>query len=165
MLKTNEIFARLPEPVTGQIFDYLTKEQPNLIAILVDTLAREQKLRPVFVQRKSEADRRTWIKAGLGKARHAGDAAHLLQIWLVGAQAKLLCDFLDGLGIPHDENGTIEDLPAAPEKAKLAEAVDKLFTTHDPATIAVYLHAFQATDENGWSSLEELLAEDPRLKL
>jgi hypothetical protein len=51
MLKTNEIFSRLPEPVAGQIFDYLQKEQPNLISIVVDTLAREQKLRPGFVER------------------------------------------------------------------------------------------------------------------
>lgn len=165
MLKTNEIFSRLPDPVADQLFNYLQKEQPNLVSIVVDTLAREQKLRPVFVQRKSDADRRAWLKKGLGQNRHAGDAAHLLQIWLVGAQAKLLCDFLDGLGIAHDENGTIEDLPAAPEKAKLAEVVEQLLTKHDPATIAVYLHAFQATDEKGWDSLEQLLKEDARLKL
>jgi hypothetical protein len=165
MLKTNEIFSRLPANVTDQLFDYLQKEQPNLVAIVVDTLAREQKLRPVFVQRKSETDRRAWLKKGLGQNRHAGDAAHLLQIWLVGAQAKLLCDFLDGLGIAHDENGTIEDLPPAPEKAKLTEVIDKLLATHEPAVVAVYLHAFQATDEKGWESLEELLKEDPRLKL
>jgi hypothetical protein len=165
MLKTNEIFSRLPEPVAGQIFDYLQKEQPNLISIVVDTLAREQKLRPIFVQRKTEAERRAWLKKGLGQNRHAGDAAHLLQIWLVGAQAKLLCDFLDALGFAHDENGTLEELPPAPEKAKLTEAVDKIMATHEPAVVVVYLHAFQATDEKGWSTLEELLGEDARLKL
>jgi hypothetical protein len=31
--------------------------------------------------------------------------------------------------------------------------------------VAVYLHAFQALDEQGWPSLAELLDEDPRLKL
>ncbi len=165
MLKTNEIFSRLPAPVTSEIFAYLAKEQPNLLHVITDTFCREQKLRPVFVQRKSEADRQNWLKSSLGRARHAGDAAHLLQIWLVGSHSKLLCDFLDALGIAHDENGTIEDLPEAPEKAKLTEAVDKLFASHEPGTVAVYLHAFQATDEKGWPSLEELLAEDPRLKL
>ena len=165
MLKTNEIFARLPESVRGQIFEYLGKEQPNLLAVVTDTFCREQKLRPVFVQRKSKTERQAWLQAGLGRARHAGDAAHLLQIWLVGAHTKLLCDFLDALGIAHDENGTIEDLPAAPEKAKLTEAVEKLLASYDQGVVAVYLHAFQATDENGWPSLEELLTEDPRLKL
>jgi hypothetical protein len=83
----------------------------------------------------------------------------------VGAHAKLLCDFLDGLGIAHDENGTIEELPEAPEKAKLKTVVDDLVARHDPGVVAVYLHAFQALDEKGWSTLEELLGEDARLKL
>jgi hypothetical protein len=165
MLKTNDIFARLPVPVAGQIFDYLAKEQPNLLHVVTETFCREQKLRPVFVQRKAKGDRYKWLQAGLGRQRHMGDAAHLLQIWLVGAHSKLLCDFLDGLGIAHDEQGTIEDLPAPPEKAKLAEVVDRLFATHDPAIVPVYLHTFQATDEKGWPPLEELLAEDPRLKM
>lgn len=165
MLKTNEIFARLPDSVRGEIFEYLAKEQPNLLAVVTDTFCREQKLRPIFVQRKSKAERQAWLQTGLGRARHAGDAGHLLQIWLVGRHAKLLCAFLDALGIPHDEDGTIEDLPSAPEKAKIVEAVDQLLAEHDPGVVAVYLHAFQATDENGWPSLAEVLAEDPRLKL
>ena len=36
---------------------------------------------------------------------------------------------------------------------------------HDPGVVAVYLHTFQAMDEQGWSTLEELLAEDARLQL
>ena len=92
-------------------------------------------------------------------------AAHLLQIWLVGAHAKLLCDFLDGLGIAHDANGTIEALPPAPAKADLVKAIEPLFAQHEPAVVAVYLHAFQALDDQGWSSLAELHAEDSRLQL
>jgi hypothetical protein len=43
--------------------------------------------------------------------------------------------------------------------------VGGLLEKHDPRSVAVYLHAFQATDENGWSTLDELLAEEPRLRL
>jgi hypothetical protein len=31
--------------------------------------------------------------------------------------------------------------------------------------LAVYLHAFQAMDETGWSTLDEILATDPRIGL
>jgi hypothetical protein len=41
-----------------------------------------------------------------------------------------------------------------------------LVQKHDPALVAVYMHAFQALDDSGgWPSLEELLAEDERLKI
>ena len=94
-----------------------------------------------------------------------GVAAHLLQIWLIGAHKAVLCDFLDALGIGHDDNGTIDNLPEAPPKEKLQPAVETLLAKHDRHVVAVYLHAFQALDENGWPTLEELLAQDERLRL
>lgn len=131
----------------------------------IEALCKQRKLRPVFVERKPRAERFAWIQEALGRRQNEGVAAHLLQIWLVGTQGKLLCDFLDGFGIAHDEHGTIEEVPPAPEKAKLTEVVNGLLEKYEPGVVAVYLHTFQATDENGWSTLEELLAEDSRLKL
>lgn len=165
MHTTNEIFAKIPAATAAELFAFLAEKEKNLLKVTLDTLAQQRKLRPVFVERKPRAERFQWMQDALGRKQNEGVAAHLLQIWLVGAHAKLLCDFLDGLGIAHDENGTIEELPGAPEKAKLAEVVNGLFEKHDPAVVAIYLHAFQATDENGWSTLEELLAEEPRLRL
>ena len=165
MYQTNEIFAKMPAHVAAQIFTHLAEKEPKLLYATLSTLCQQRKIRPVFVERKPKLERYAWIRDGLGRKQNADVAAHLLQIWLVGAHSKLLCDFLDGLGITHDEHGTIDSLPAAPEKAKLAEVVTDLVSKHDPGVVAVYLHAFQATDENGWATLEELLAEDERLKL
>ena len=165
MLQPHEIFAHLSTPVSEQLFGFLFEKEKPLYKATIDTLSKQRKLRSIFVERKPRAERHAWMREVLGKKINDGVAAHLLQIWLVGAHAKLLCDFLDGLGIAHDENGTIEELPTAPEKAQLTAVVEELFTKHDPSVVAVYLHAFQALDENGWATLEELLAEDPRLKL
>ena len=165
MFTTHEIFSKLPTHVAAEIFAFLGEKEKPLLGATITTLCKQRKLRPIFVERKPKAERYAWIKEALSRKQNADVAAHLLQIWLVGAHAPMLCDFLDALGIAHDENGTIEDLPAAPEKAKLSAAVDTLMAKHDAGVVAVYLHAFQATDESGWSTLEELLGEDARLKL
>ena len=166
MHTTNEIFAKMPQDTAAQIFTHIGEKEKHLMKATIDTLAGQRKLRPLFVERKPRNERFVWVKEALGRKQNEGVAAHLLQIWLVGAHAKLLCDFLDGLGIAHDEHGTIEDLPSAPDKAKLTEVVNGLLEKHDPNVVAVYLHAFQATDDKGgWATLEELLAEDSRLKL
>ena len=165
MLQPHEIFARMPESVSEQLLGYLFEKEKPLYKATIDTLAKQRKLRPVFVERKPRPERHTWMRDALGRKANESHAAQLLQIWLVGAHAKLLCDFLDALGIAHDENGTIEELPSAPEKARLTAAIDKISASHDPGVVAVYMHAFQALDENGWGTLEELLVEDPRLKL
>ena len=160
-----DIFAQMPPAVTEQLFTFLAEKERPLYQKTLDTLAKQRKLRTVFVERKPRAERYAWMREALGRKVNETVGAHLLQIWLVGAQAKLLGDFLDGLGIAHDANGTIETLPPAPAKEALATAIDPLFAKHDPGVVAVYLHAFQALDEDGWPALAELLAEDPRLRL
>ena len=165
MYHPHEIFAHLPAPIAEQLFGHLHDKEKPLYRATIETLCKQRKLRGVFIERKPRGERHEWMREVLGKKVNDGVAAHLLQIWLVGAHTALLCDFLDGFGIAHDENGTIEELPTAPEKTKLKTVIDEVMTKHDPGVVAVYLHAFQALDENGWATLEELLAEDSRLKL
>jgi hypothetical protein len=165
MLTPHEIFARMPAAVGSQILAHVQENEAALYQATIHTLAKQRNLRLVFIERKPRAERYAWLQATIGRAQNDSIAMHLLQIWLVGAQTKLLCDFLDALGIAHDENGTIETLPSAPPKADLAKAVDTLCATHDPGVVAVYLHTFQTMDDQGWSTLEELLAEDARLQL
>jgi hypothetical protein len=165
MLKPHEIFARMPSAAAGQLLSFLFEKEKPLYKATIDSLAKQRKLRPVFVERKPRAERDAWIKENLGRKTSEAIAAHLLQIWLIGEHKALLCDFLDALGIAHDANGTIEQLPPAPPKEDLARAVGALVEKHDPSIVAVYLHAFQALDDQGgWSTLDELLAEDPRLR-
>ena len=69
------------------------------------------------------------------------------------------------MGIAHEDNGTIEELPEAPAKEKLIEVVSTLQKGFDPDLVKVYLHAFQSLDEAGWPTLAALLSEDPSLAL
>ncbi len=165
MLKPHEIFALMTPEVASQLLGFLFEKEKPLYKAAIDSLAKQRKLRPIFVERKPRDERHAWLQENLGKKQSEAVAAHLLQIWLVGAQAKLLCDFLDGLGIAHDEDGTIENLPPAPAKADLIRTIDGLLPTHEVGVIAVYLNAFQALDSVGWSTLAELIQEDPRWQL
>jgi hypothetical protein len=166
MLQPHEIVARLSPALVDQLFAFLIDKERKLYTATIDTLAKQRKFRPVFVEKMPTPKRHAWMKEQLGRPANASVSAHLLQIWFVGGHADLLCDFLDALGIKHDENGTIEELPPAPEKTALRAAVDTVMAKHDPALVAAYLHAFQALDDTGgWPSLAELLAEDGRLTL
>ncbi len=165
MLTPNEIFARMAPEVAAELFNFLSENEKPLYKATINTLATQRKLRPVFIERKPRPERHVWMQENLGRKQSEAVAGHLLQIWLVGAQSKLLCDFLDGLGISHDDNGTIDTLPPAPLKAELARVIESLQTNHNPAVVSVYVNAFQALDDTGWSTLAELIAEDPRLRL
>jgi hypothetical protein len=76
----------------------------------------------------------------------------------------MLVDFLNSLGISH-KDGVVDDLPAAVDDAKLAEAVNVLLGKYPPEAVAVYLNAFQEMNEVSWPNLKSMLEQEPRLQL
>ena len=165
MFQPHEIIARLSPEISDQFFAFLHEKERRLYQATIVTLAQQRRFRPVFIEQMPKPKRHAWMKEALGRAQNSSVAAQLLQIWFVGGHADLLCDFLDALGIKHDPNGTIEELPPAPDKAAVSKAVEAVLAKHDRMLVSAYLHSFQALDdEGGWPSLEALLAEDERLK-
>lgn len=152
--------------LAAQIFGWLHTEQKPVYKAAIQGLANQRNLRGVFIERKPPAERFPWLQAALGRKISDSLASHLLQAWLLGANKPMLCDFLDAMEIKHDDDGTVEDLPAAPPKEKIAAAVAGLLGKYPAETVAVYLHAFRDMDSAvQWPALDEILAEEPRLKL
>ena len=164
-MKSSEIFQHLSPGLSEQVLFWLYSAEKPTYKVAVQTLAAQRKLRPVFVERKPRAERHEWMKNALGRPAGEPIAANLLQMWLMGSQASLLCDFLDALGIEHDEHGGIDSLPATPDTEKLREAVEGLLAKHPAEIVAVYLQSFQTMDIAGWPALGEMLARDTRLHL
>lgn len=155
----------MPPPMAQGIFAFLHEQQKPLYKATLETLAKTRKLRPVFIEKKPRSEQHAWLVEQLRKRINNDTAAHVLQIWLVGAHKTLLCDFLDGFGIAHDENGTVEILPEAPPSAELVKVIDSLRARYDSNLLAVYLNTFQSLDSEGWPTLDALIREDPTLQL
>jgi hypothetical protein len=152
--------------LAAQIFSWLHTEQKPVYKAAIQGLANQRNLRGVFIERKPPAERFPWMHSALSRKVSDSLASHLLQAWLLGANKRMLCDFLDAMEIKHDEDGTVEDLPAAPPKEKIAAAVAGLLEKYPAETVAVYLHAFRDMDSAvDWPALDEILAEEPRLRL
>jgi hypothetical protein len=165
-MKSYEIMQQMSPALAAEILGYLQREQTLVFKNLVQALASERKLRPVFVERKPPVERYLWLKGALARKPVDALAAHVLQAWLLGAQRGMLCDFLDSLGVAHDADGTVEQLPDSPAKEELRRTIDQLLGKYPAEKLAVYLHAFHDMDSTiTWPPLGELLAEDPRLKL
>jgi hypothetical protein len=164
-MKCYEIFTRLSPELTNEIFAHLIEHEKPVYKAMIQNLATRRKLRPIFVERKPREERHVWLKQALSLKSADDIATQLLQIWLLGAHRQMICDFLDLLGIKHDGKGVVDDLPAEPQREALTSTITKLLENRSPELVAVYLHAFQAMDEKGWSTLDEILATDPRVAL
>ena len=149
MLTPHEIFAKMPSSMAHGLFAFLHEHQKPLYRATLETLAKARKLRPVFLEKKPRSEQHAWLVDQLRKRINNDTAAHVLQLWLVGAHKNLLCDFLDGFNIAHDENGTVEVLPPAPATADLVRVIDSLRARYEPQLLAVYLNTFQSLDSEG----------------
>ena len=163
-MKSYEIFQHISPALATDILSYLQKERTAVFKSVVQTLANQRKLRPVFVERKPPEERYAWIKSAMARKPADALAAHLLQAWLLGSEKPMLCDFLDSLGIKRDDDGTVEQLPESPPKEQLRKVIDQLLAKYPADKLAVYLHAFHDMDDTvTWPPLGEVLAEDARL--
>src|SRR5436190_13312214 len=108
-MKSHEIFRRMSPALAVQMFTFLQAEQKSVYKLAIQGLANQRNLRAVFIERKPPAERHTWMQEALG--RNLGDAlaSHILQGWLLGANKRMLCEFLDALEIKHEEDGTVDD--------------------------------------------------------
>jgi hypothetical protein len=164
-MKCYEIFGKLSPELANQMFAYLLESEKPVYKAMIQNIASRRKLRSVFIERKPKNERHLWLHQALSLKGADDITTQLLQIWLLGAQREMICEFLDLLGITHDGKGVVENLPSEPTRERLNDTITKLIEKRSPAVVAVYLHAFQAMDETGWSGLDEILATDPRVAL
>ena len=160
-----EIFGRCSFPLANEIFVYLQEKEKPVYKAVIQTLASQRKLRPVFIERKPKPERHTWLHQALARKPADDLATQVLQIWLLGSQQPMICEFLDALQIKHDGKGVVDQLPAEPEPEKVQAAVNQLLEKHGSEAVTIYLHLFQMMDDAGWKHLSEILATDGRLVL
>jgi hypothetical protein len=165
-MRSHEIFQHMSPALAAQIFTFLQTEQKPVYKAAIQGLANQRNLRGLFIERKPPAERFPWMQAAFSRKISDSLASHVLQAWLLGANKQMLCDFLDAMEIKHADDGTVEDLPPAPPKEKIAAAVSGLLEKFPAESVAVYLHAFRDMDSTvQWPSLDEVLSDEPRLKL
>ncbi len=165
-MKAHEIFQRMSTATAAEIFTYLQREEKPVYKAAIQGLANQRNLRGIFVERKPPNERYPWMQAALARPISDALATHLLQAWLLGANKPMLCDFLDALEIPHEPDGTVENLPESPAKEKLQSATNHLLGKYPAEAVAIYLHAFREMDSAvQWPPLNEILGEDARLTL
>jgi hypothetical protein len=162
-MKCYEIFSKLTPELADEIFGYLQQDEKAVYKAMIQNMADRRKLRPVFLERKPRSERHLWLHDALGRKPADDITAQVFQIWLLGAQREMICQFLNGLGIAHDGKGVVEDLPSEPSKEILEGALSKLLEKHRPEIVTAYLHVFQAMDDHGWPTLDEILKTDQRL--
>ena len=163
MLSFHELIGFMSHKMANRILEDTQANNREVYRALVASMAQAQKMRPVFIGRQPKERRHKSFVQMLSRAGSEEHAGNLIRGWLFKEHKDVLTGFLGKLGIEHEE-GMVDDLPESISDDALNAAVDLLIEKYDRELVAVYLTAFNASNENRWGNLDALLAEDERLQ-
>ena len=165
-MKSHEIYTHLDPSIIHNMLDWFRDNDRNVYKSIIASIAKERKLRPVFVQKKPLAEQYAWITKNLKVKMFDAVGEHVMQAYLMSAQQSMLSMFCDGLGIPHDGKGSVVgDLPKELDAEKLDATIERLVDIFDPKTLTMYLRCFNIQVPGGWPELTAKLESDERLVL
>jgi hypothetical protein len=164
MLTSHELLGFMSPALALEILTYTYETDKPLYRATLAAVAEARKLRPVFLERQPRPQRNATMLTTLARPALNQVTSNLIRTWLLKKHKQMLIDFLNALGIKHEE-GVVEELPPTMDDAKVRTAVDELLAKHPAEAVAVYLHAFNEMNEVEWPSLKTLLDSDPRLQL
>ena len=163
MLSFHELIGFMSPKMANRILEDTQANNREVYRALVASMAQAQKMRPVFIGRQPKERRHKSFVQMLSRAGSEEHAGNLIRGWLFKEHKDVLTSFLGKLGIEHQE-GMVDDLPESISDDTLNAAVDLLIEKYDRELVAVYLTAFNASNENRWGNLDALLADDERLQ-
>ncbi|MFT5122988.1 MAG: hypothetical protein ACI9TH_002440 [Kiritimatiellia bacterium] len=161
-MNSSQIFKEMPPALSHTILHYLRDEQREAYKATINALAQKRKLRPVYIQRKPKEAQLEWIGQTLTLKGSAEIGDQILSLFLMQGRQDMLKHFLDAMGIEHDGDGTVEDLPESLDATKLQPTVDSLLTTFPEQEGVLYLKIFQQQTPEGWPELQAIIDSDPR---
>jgi hypothetical protein len=164
MLTSHELYGFMSQKLALEILTYTFESDKPLYRATLQAVAEARKVRPVFLERQPRNDRHNQMLSTLTRPSLEMVTGNLIRAWLVKKYKDMLVDFLNALGLQHNE-GVVEDLPESMDDAKLRPAIDALLAKYPHEAVAVYLHAFNDMNEANWPNLKTMLESDPRLQL
>ena len=163
MLNSYELIGFLSPDLSQRILTDTAGDNRELYEATLAGVSQLRGLRPQYLKRQSPPARQQLILDSLKRPAAEDTASQLLSGWLIKHQSGMLTQFLDALGIEH-EDGVVDDLPGEIKHDALNSALEKLLAGNEREIVILYLHAFHAMNGAGWANLEAALENDERLQ-
>jgi hypothetical protein len=159
MMRSFQVFAAMTPEEAERMLHVLAKEAPAMFRQAVDAAAVSIKARPVFLRNQSFALRAKTIRRALSRVTANLVADEVLAIYFLECRKALLLEWLDLVGLAHEDGTLKDDAPAEPAASELAAAVEKFRGAGDDPDRELLLRAFAAQSAVDWPALDALLGE------
>jgi hypothetical protein len=156
-MRAYQVFATLAPERAPELFSMLREKAPLAFQQALAVASAALKARPVYLakqplEKQAEAARRALARVAANVVAEEVLASYFLQ-----CQGDLLVEWLDALGLAHDQGTLEEEHPAEPPPEVLRKAVAALRAKGEDWNRELLLQAFAAQEAIDWPGLDELL--------
>ena len=157
-MRSYEVFARLDPARAVEVMRAISKQSPSVFRQMVDTAALASRSRPVYMRRQPLEKRAEAVRRTLSRVAANDAAEELLAIYFLECRKPLLLEWLDCVGIEH-EDGMLESDPPQPDAKTMQNAVERFRSKDEDADRTLLLRAFAAQTAVDWPDLDALVSE------
>ncbi len=158
-MRSYQVFAGMTPERAAQVLKTLSDKAPAVFGQAVVAAGAAMKARPVYLQRQPFEKRASAVRRTLSRVAANEVASEVLAVYFLECRKDLLVEWLDTVGLAHEDGTLEEDRPAPPPDAGLRAAVERFRGMDDDPDRELLLRAFAAQDAIEWQALDALLGE------
>ena len=157
-MRSYQVFASMSNDEAVRLLRALAEQSPGAFANAVAVAAVALKARPVYLQKQPFERRAEHVRRALARVAANPMASEILAAYFLECRKPLLVEWLDTVGLAHEDGMLSADAPAQPKSKELAKAIDTFLAAGDDVDRPLLLRAFAAQDAIEWPDLETRLA-------
>jgi hypothetical protein len=156
-MRSYQIFAAMSPDRATTVMSGLSENSPQMFKQALLLASASMNARPTYLQRQPFEKQVGTVRRALSRVASNGVAEEILATYFLECRKELLVEWLDLLGIKHEDGILEADSPVAPKKAELQKARDSFCGVDDDADRSLLLNAFAAQSAVDWPDLEAIL--------
>ena len=159
-MRSFQVFAAMTPEQATVMMTSLKEKVPGMFAQAIAAAAAAFKARPVYVARQPIEKQAGSVRRAMSRVSANAFAEELLAVYFIECEKELLVEWLDSVGIEHEDGTLSKDEPKQPAKAALGKAVKAFRAVDDDPNRDLLLAAFAAQNSIDWPELDALTAKD-----
>ena len=152
-MRSYQVFARMTPERAAAVMAVLTEKAPAVYTQAVAATSAAMKFRPVFLMRQPPDKRADMVRRALARVPANDLAEEVLATYFLESRRELLTEWLDAVGLEHDEGILKDENPPPPGKEKLQGAAERFLEGDQAEDRELLLRAFAAQSAIDWPDL------------
>ncbi|MGY8738454.1 MAG: hypothetical protein ACKVIW_13180 [bacterium] len=156
-MRPHQIIAGMSPEEFEQLMEAIREESPEAMQSTTVAAAQLLKFRPKFLLKQPLKKRLGSIKSAMSRLMANSLAEEILAVYFLRCRKDLLCEWLDTMGLEHEDGILTQDEVPCPEAAELETKVGTFRGVDDSPDRELLLKVFSGQSAIDWPALDAMI--------